>query len=168
MYSPLQEQIWANKLAKKFNTTDVPMELCLLQAELAEFFKACEGKSKSSPGEELADVMIFAHGLARMVEVALPPLPLTSVSELKPPTPTGLPVKISDFFEAWKRGHSYLFPKLLEAIVAEIEALAYGRGIAIVREVEAKVEINGKRHYVATARGHVQSQENIHPPLEHS
>jgi hypothetical protein len=33
-----QEQAWANKVAKGFGTTDVPLEFCLLQGEIAEAF----------------------------------------------------------------------------------------------------------------------------------
>jgi hypothetical protein len=31
-----QQRAWANKIAKGFNTTDVPLEFCLLQGELAK------------------------------------------------------------------------------------------------------------------------------------
>jgi hypothetical protein len=35
-----QKLAWENKLAKGFNTTDVPLEFCLLNRELAEAFDA--------------------------------------------------------------------------------------------------------------------------------
>jgi len=35
-----QKLAWENKVAKGFNTTNVPMEFCLLQGEIAEAFDA--------------------------------------------------------------------------------------------------------------------------------
>ena len=35
-----QKLAWANKVAKGFNTTNVPLEFCLLQGEIAEAFDA--------------------------------------------------------------------------------------------------------------------------------
>jgi hypothetical protein len=35
-----QKLAWENKVAKGFNTTDVPLEFCLLRAEVAEAFDA--------------------------------------------------------------------------------------------------------------------------------
>jgi hypothetical protein len=35
-----QRAAWANKLAKGFNTTGVPLEFCLLSGEVAEAFDA--------------------------------------------------------------------------------------------------------------------------------
>jgi len=35
-----QKLAWQNKVAKGFNTTDVPLEFCLLQGEMAEAFDA--------------------------------------------------------------------------------------------------------------------------------
>jgi hypothetical protein len=35
-----QKLVWENKVAKGFNTTDVPLEFCLLQGEVAEAFDA--------------------------------------------------------------------------------------------------------------------------------
>jgi NTP pyrophosphatase (non-canonical NTP hydrolase) len=61
-----QEIAWQNKLAKRFNTTDVPMEFCLLSGELAEAFTAWrEGRPELA--EELADTAIYLLGLAEMV-----------------------------------------------------------------------------------------------------
>ena len=33
-----QELAWENKLGKRFNTTNIPLEFCLLQVEIAEAF----------------------------------------------------------------------------------------------------------------------------------
>jgi hypothetical protein len=65
-----QKLAWENKLAKGFNTTDVPLEFCLLQGEVAEAFDAWR-KGRSSVGEELADVALFLFSLAEMTSVDL-------------------------------------------------------------------------------------------------
>ena len=48
-----QKLVWENKVAKGFNTTDVPLEFCLLQGEVAEAFDAWR-KGREDLGEELA------------------------------------------------------------------------------------------------------------------
>ena len=60
-----QKLAWENKTAKGFNTTDVPLEFCLLQGEVAEAFDAWR-KGRDSTGEELADIAIYLFGLAQM------------------------------------------------------------------------------------------------------
>ncbi len=65
-----QRAAWANKVAKGFNTTDVPLEFCLLQAEVAEAFTAWRRRLPDL-GEELADVALFVMSLAEMVGVDL-------------------------------------------------------------------------------------------------
>jgi NTP pyrophosphatase (non-canonical NTP hydrolase) len=65
-----QKIAWANKLAKGFNTTDVPLEFCLLQGEIAEAFDAWR-KGHEDVGEELADVAIYLLSLAEMTGVDL-------------------------------------------------------------------------------------------------
>jgi NTP pyrophosphatase (non-canonical NTP hydrolase) len=65
----VQRAAWANKLAKGFNVTDVPMEFGLLVEEIGEAFSAWR---KGRPhGPELADVAIFLAGLAEMTGVDL-------------------------------------------------------------------------------------------------
>ncbi len=59
-----------NKVAKGFNTTDVPLEFCLLQGEMAEAFDAWR-KGRDHLGEELADVAIYLLSLAEMTGVDL-------------------------------------------------------------------------------------------------
>jgi hypothetical protein len=61
---------WENKVAKGFNTTNVPLEFCLLQGEMAEAFDAWR-KGRDDVGEELADVAIYLLGLAEMVGIDL-------------------------------------------------------------------------------------------------
>jgi len=65
-----QKLAWENKTVKGFNTTDVPLEFCLLQGEVAEAFDAWR-KGRGSLGEELADVAIYLLGLAEMTGVDL-------------------------------------------------------------------------------------------------
>ena len=65
-----QKQAWQNKVAKGFNTTDIPLEFCLLQGEIAEAFDAWR-KGREDLGEELADVAIYLLGLAEMTGVDL-------------------------------------------------------------------------------------------------
>ena len=65
-----QKLAWENKVAKGFNTTDIPLEFCLLQGELAEAFDAWR-KGREDAGEELADVAIYLLGLAEMTGVDL-------------------------------------------------------------------------------------------------
>ena len=61
-----QKLAWENKVAKGFNTTDVPLEFCLLSGEIAEAFDAWR-KSRQDVAEELADTAIFLLGLAEMI-----------------------------------------------------------------------------------------------------
>jgi hypothetical protein len=61
-----QRLAWANKVEKGFNTTDVPLEFCLLNSEVAEAFNAWR-LGRQDVGEELADIAIFLVGLAEMV-----------------------------------------------------------------------------------------------------
>lgn len=67
---PTQRAVWDNKVRKGFNTTDVPLELCLLQGEISELFEAWRCGSDHI-GEELADVAIYLLGLAEMIKVDL-------------------------------------------------------------------------------------------------
>ena len=65
-----QKLAWNNKTAKGFNTTDVPLEFCLLNGEIAEAFDAWR-KGKQDVGEELADTVIYLLGLAEMIGIDL-------------------------------------------------------------------------------------------------
>jgi len=65
-----QKLAWANKVEKGFNTTDVPLEFCLLNSEIAEAFDAWRRGSEDVPAE-LADIAIFVAGLAEMLGVDL-------------------------------------------------------------------------------------------------
>ena len=65
-----QRLAWENKKAKGFNTTDLPLEFCLLQDEVSEAFDAWH-EGREDAGEELADVAIYLFGLAEMTGVDL-------------------------------------------------------------------------------------------------
>jgi hypothetical protein len=67
--SAVQSAAWANKLAKGFNVTDVPLEFSLLYGEVAEAFDAW--RKQGDVGAELADVLIFLVSVAEMTGVDL-------------------------------------------------------------------------------------------------
>jgi hypothetical protein len=62
----VQKLAWDNKVAKGFNTADVPLEFCLLSGEVAEAFDSWR-KGGPDLAEELADAAIFLAGLAEMI-----------------------------------------------------------------------------------------------------
>ncbi len=66
----ITERVWANKLAKGFNTTNVELEFNLTYGELAEAYDS-HRKHKDDVGEELADVAIYLLSLAKMLGVDL-------------------------------------------------------------------------------------------------
>jgi uncharacterized protein YabN with tetrapyrrole methylase and pyrophosphatase domain len=61
----VQKMAWDNKVSKGFNTTDVPLEFCLLQGEITEAFHAWR-RRQDDLGEELADVALYLVSLAEM------------------------------------------------------------------------------------------------------
>jgi hypothetical protein len=65
-----QKSAWTNKVAKGFNTTDVPLEFCLLVTEVGEAFDAWRKAPEQVP-QELADIAIFLFGLAEMTGTGL-------------------------------------------------------------------------------------------------
>ena len=66
----LQKAVYQNKVDKGFNLTDIPLEFCSLYGEVSEAYTAWR-KKQESVGEELADVTIFALGLAEMLGLDL-------------------------------------------------------------------------------------------------
>jgi NTP pyrophosphatase (non-canonical NTP hydrolase) len=66
----LQKEIYDNKVAKGFNTTDINLEFCYLHEELAEAFRAYHIKADNLP-DELADVAIFLLGISEILGVDL-------------------------------------------------------------------------------------------------
>lgn len=61
----VQKLAWDNKVAKGFNTTDLPLEFALAHAELSEAFEAAR-KDPDHLGEELADTLLFLVSIAEM------------------------------------------------------------------------------------------------------
>jgi NTP pyrophosphatase (non-canonical NTP hydrolase) len=65
-FSKIQKVIFDNKLKKGFNTTNIELEFCFTNGELAEAFEAYRKKLPSA-GEELADVAIYLYGIAEIL-----------------------------------------------------------------------------------------------------
>jgi NTP pyrophosphatase (non-canonical NTP hydrolase) len=70
MIREMQRAVYANKVAKEFNITDIPLEFCYLSSEIAEAFEAYR-KDLPTVGEELADIAIYLLGLAEILHVDL-------------------------------------------------------------------------------------------------
>jgi len=66
----IQKKIFANKVAKGFNTTNVHQEFCYLYGEVGEAYMAWL-KKKPDLAEELADIGIFLLGLSEILGVSL-------------------------------------------------------------------------------------------------
>ncbi|MFD7617921.1 hypothetical protein [Streptomyces sp. NPDC059802] len=66
----LQRIAWDNKVLKGYNTTDVPLEFCMLQEKAAAAFTAWR-KGKQLLGEELADVVLYVASIAEMTGLDL-------------------------------------------------------------------------------------------------
>ncbi|XKT74581.1 MAG: hypothetical protein ACJKTH_00595 [Patescibacteria group bacterium UBA2163] len=66
----LQKRVYANKVQKGFNTTDVAMEFCRAHEELSEAFKKYNLK-EDGVAEELADVAIFLLGVSEILDFDL-------------------------------------------------------------------------------------------------
>ncbi len=65
-----QQLAWDDKTTRGFNLSDVPLEFCLLQGEVAEAFDSWR-KGRVDVGEELASAAIYLFGLAQMTGVDL-------------------------------------------------------------------------------------------------
>ena len=66
----VQQQIYQNKVDKRWNISSVETELCLMHGEIAEFYEAYR-KHLPSIGEELADVAIYLLGIAEILQIDL-------------------------------------------------------------------------------------------------
>jgi NTP pyrophosphatase (non-canonical NTP hydrolase) len=62
----IQKVIYDNKVKKGFNTTNIELEFCLTNGELAEAFEAYR-KRLPTVSEELADVAIYLYGIAEIL-----------------------------------------------------------------------------------------------------
>lgn len=67
----LQKAVYDNKVAHGWNVTDMRYEFCLLETEVSEAFRAYEDEPKENFAEELADVLIYALGMAEIAGVDL-------------------------------------------------------------------------------------------------
>ena len=66
----VQQQIYQNKVDKRWNISSVETELCLMHGEIAEFYEAYR-KHLPSIGEELADIAIYLLGIAEILQIDL-------------------------------------------------------------------------------------------------
>jgi len=66
----LQDSAWDNKVRKGYNTTDVPLEVCMLQEKASAVFTAWR-KGQGPFGEELADIVLYAASIAQMAGLDL-------------------------------------------------------------------------------------------------
>ncbi|GAB3501163.1 hypothetical protein [Amycolatopsis cihanbeyliensis] len=68
--SSLQQLTWDNKVRKGYNTTDVPLEVCMLQVKAAATFTSWR-KGQDRLGEELADTVLYVASIAEMLGLDL-------------------------------------------------------------------------------------------------
>ena len=66
----LQKKVYANKIEKGFNVTNINLEFCLAYGELGEAYSAWL-KKKDDLGEEFADVVIYLLGLSEILGIDL-------------------------------------------------------------------------------------------------
>lgn len=66
----MQKAVYQNKVNKGFNITNVDQEFNHLYGEVAEAYDAW-WKSKTTVGEELADVAIYLMGLSEILHIDL-------------------------------------------------------------------------------------------------
>lgn len=66
----IQKTIYANKVKKGFNISDIPLEFTYLYSEVGEAFEAWR-KKKDDLGEELADVAIYLLGMSEILGIDL-------------------------------------------------------------------------------------------------
>ena len=67
----IQERILENKKNHGFNTTDIKFEMLLLYTEISELFQAHMKNDHANMAEELADIAIYALGIAEMLDIDL-------------------------------------------------------------------------------------------------
>ncbi len=66
----IQKTIYANKVKKGFNISDIPLEFAYLYGEVGEAFEAWR-KKQDDLGEELADVAIYLLGMSEILGIDL-------------------------------------------------------------------------------------------------
>lgn len=67
-YENRQKAIFENKVKHGFNVTDPYKEVRYMMEEVAELMRAIENGDKQNISEELADIVIFAYGLAEVTQ----------------------------------------------------------------------------------------------------
>ena len=68
-YTDRQKRVYMNKLNHGFNTTNLYQEARYILEETAEMMRAIEKNDMDNLREELADIVIFAYGLAEIAGV---------------------------------------------------------------------------------------------------
>ena len=69
-FKKVMDEVYANKIAKGFNVTDIQFELLRLNEEVAELSEAIwKKKSSDEIGAEVADVMLYLLSVAYMADV---------------------------------------------------------------------------------------------------
>lgn len=68
-YENRQKRIYENKVNHGFKVDSPYQEIRYMTEELAELMRAIEKDDKENMGEELADIVIFAYGLAEILGV---------------------------------------------------------------------------------------------------
>ena len=69
-FRDIQTAVYANKIEKNWNVTDIPLEFCLLYGEVGEAYEAYRKKLPDF-GEELADVILYVAGIAQICGIDL-------------------------------------------------------------------------------------------------
>ena len=153
----VQHRAWINKMAKGFNTTDAGQELLYLIREMGEALEAQLAGDRGRVADELADVTIFAVGVARITGAALPDvdLPAESYPDVLPPPATAIQrdlllmfregVKVS---EAWHSNNLEAVTARLEGLLACVLRLARSNCIDLPAAVAEKLAVNEGRTYV--------------------
>lgn len=65
-----QKLVWNNKVAKGYNTSDVPLEFCMLQEKASAAFEAWR-KGRDRFGDEMADAVLYLMSLAELTGLDL-------------------------------------------------------------------------------------------------
>lgn len=67
-YENRQKAIFENKVKHGFNVTNPYKEIRYMMEEMTELMRAIENGDKQNISEELADIVIFAYGLAEVTQ----------------------------------------------------------------------------------------------------
>lgn len=157
----IQDRAWRNKVAKGFNTTNVPKEIIFLMVEIGEAAGAWAHGDLVEFGDELADTVIFAACVARMAQVDLPDVLLTGSDLPDLPTPSDDDVEqvlLLMFREGAAIGASWRFADLeeltrrIDRVILAACRLARMHAINLVAAIERKLDVNDAREYARDPR----------------